>query len=104
MWLYIMHGLLCPRLRGKGGGASHQRGRAQRARVQRVQKVQKVQRVAVSPLRAMSMNAAYRRRAACGSENLHNRASPDGNAPLLPPAAVSPPEGEVCSTCALELT
>jgi hypothetical protein len=27
--------LLCPRLRGKGGGASHQRGRAQRARVQR---------------------------------------------------------------------
>ena len=26
MWLYIMHGLLCPRLRGKGGGASHQRG------------------------------------------------------------------------------
>lgn len=23
MWLYIIHGLLCPRLRGKSGGASH---------------------------------------------------------------------------------
>ena len=45
-------------------------------------------------LRAMSMNAAYRRRAACGSENLHNRASPDGNAPLSPPTAVLPPKGE----------
>ena len=40
------------------------------------------------------MNAAHRRRAACGSENLHNRASPDGNVPLSPPTAVLPPKGE----------
>ena len=34
-------------------------------------------------------------------EKPNNRASPDGNAPLSPPTAILPPEGEVCSTLAL---
>jgi hypothetical protein len=44
-----------------------------------------------------------RRNAAYGSENLHNRASPAGNAPLLLPVATSPPEGEILATLYFEL-
>ena len=38
------------------------------------------------------------------AEKPYNRPSGDGNAPLLPPAAASPPEGEICSMLPLALT
>ena len=36
-------------------------------------------------------------------ENLYNRASPAGNAPLLSPAATSPPEGEILAALCFEM-
>ena len=38
------------------------------------------------------------------AEKPYNRPSGDGNAPLLPPAAASPPEGEIFSPLLLVLT
>ena len=47
----------------------------------------------VSPLELLRGDEFYNSASQNGKPN--NRASPDGNAPLSPPAAVLPPEGEV---------
>ena len=79
-----------------------------RGRVQKVQRVlpassRRVQRVWYR-LTAMSIYAAFGSSAARGSENHKTGLAPVGNAPLLPPSAVLPPEGEVCSPLTLVLT
>ena len=68
-------------------------------RVQKGQKVQRVQRVVVGACGA-SFDKTLKppcRAGKTGKPGLW----PDGNAPLSPPAAVLPPEGEVCSTFTL---
>ena len=77
-------------------------GHAFGVRVQRVQKVHKVQRVVVGACGASldkTIQPGFR-----PWENRTTALTGVGNAPLLSPAATSPPEGEICSTCPLVLT
>ncbi len=71
------------------------------ARVQRVQKVQRVQRVLVGAFGASSDKALKPPCRAGKTSKPRLRAR--GNAPLSPPAAVLPPEGEVLAALPLAL-
>ena len=69
-------------------------------RVQKVQRVQRVQRVVVAA--SPQFITALRRLARFARKTVQPRLQRDGNAPLLSPAATSPPEGEILAALIFE--